>query len=71
MHQNKKVAVELLSKLKDIMARMVDWKANLAMKAQIKTEIYNFPMVRIPGCLNQPIQKREYRGKQRKFLCSY
>ncbi len=38
----KKVAVELLSKLKEIMSRMADWKANPATRAQIKTEILNF-----------------------------
>ncbi len=38
----KKVAVELLTKLKEIMSRMADWKANQATRAQVKTEIYNF-----------------------------
>jgi type I restriction enzyme R subunit len=38
----KKVSVELLSKLKEIMGRMADWKANQATRAQVKTEIYNF-----------------------------
>ncbi len=38
----KKVAVELLAKLKEIMSRMTDWKATEATKASIKTAIHNF-----------------------------
>jgi type I restriction enzyme R subunit len=38
----KKVAVELLARIKEIISRMEDWKANQATRADVKTEIYNF-----------------------------
>lgn len=38
----KKVAVELLTKLKEIMSRMADWKATETTRAGIKMAIHNF-----------------------------